>query len=163
MDDKLEVKIDQMKEKQTLTKSRLSHVESEVIRNSKRVAITAHPSSEGTISNTRMKFDDVKYSVGITNLSSYKTTGKFTVEHEGLYLISASVMSLTNNALYYIRLNGNDISLTHIGQHKEQHAHTGAVTLTRKLNRNDQVWLYAAGSWYLFHDVYSNLSIIKIK
>ncbi|OPL32816.1 hypothetical protein AM593_04754, partial [Mytilus galloprovincialis] len=112
------------------------------------VAMTAHPSANALTSNTIMKFDDVKYSVGITNLS----TGKFTCKHEGLYLISASVKSSTNNAVYFIRLNGNDISLTHIGLHKEQHAHTGAVTVTRMLKRNDQVWLYAAGSWYLYPD-----------
>ncbi|VDI69475.1 Hypothetical predicted protein [Mytilus galloprovincialis] len=162
MEENLNGRIEQMKEKQNLTESKLSAVEAEFERSTKRVAMTAHPSTQGTISNTIMKFDDVKYSVGITNLSSFKTTGKFTCEHEGLYLISASVTSYTSGAQYYIRLNGNDISYTYIGQHSGGYAFTGAVTVTRKLNPNDQVWLYAAGSWYLYSGIPSKLTIIKI-
>ncbi|XP_076071305.1 uncharacterized protein LOC143042745 isoform X2 [Mytilus galloprovincialis] len=135
MEENLEKSIEQQK----ITESKLSSVEAQLKSSTKRVAMTAHPSANALTSNTIMKFDDVKYSVGITNLSTYKSTGKFTCEHEGLYLISASVKSSTNNAVYFIRRNGNDISLTHIGLHKEQHAHTGAVTVTRMLKRNDQV------------------------
>lgn len=53
--------------------------------------MTAHPSSGGTITDTIMKFDDVRFSEGIKNLGAYKNTGKFTCENEGLYLISASI------------------------------------------------------------------------
>lgn len=53
--------------------------------------MTAHPSSPGTISNNIMKFDDVKFIVGIKNLAAYKNTGKFTCEQEGLNIISVSV------------------------------------------------------------------------
>lgn len=126
--------------------------------------MTAHPSTQGTITNTIMKFDDVHYySVGITNLSAYKSTGKCTCEHEGMYLISASVMSYTSGARYYIILNGSTISDTYISQNSNTFAHTGAVTVTRELNPNVQVWMYAAGSWYLYADLWSKLTIIKIK
>lgn len=37
------------------------------------VAMTVHPSRSSDISSTILKFNDVKYSVGITNLSAYKT------------------------------------------------------------------------------------------
>lgn len=127
------------------------------------VAMTAMSSTSGIITNTIMKFDDVRYSVGITNLSSYKTTGKFTCGHEGLYLISASVMSHTSNAHFYIYLNGHFISDTYIGQHNGSHIHTGAVTITRELNQNDQVWLYAAETWVFYGGFSSKLTIIKIK
>ncbi|VDI14147.1 Hypothetical predicted protein [Mytilus galloprovincialis] len=127
--------------------------------------MTAHPSHAGTIRDTIMKFDDVKFSVGVTNLATYKSTGKFTCEQEGLYIISASVMSYTNGAYYYISLNGNYISDTYISPQSISHSdiHTGAVTVTRKLNRNDQVWLYAPGSWYIYGSLHSKLTIIKIK
>ncbi|CAC5389214.1 unnamed protein product [Mytilus coruscus] len=108
------------------------------------IAITVYPSSGGKVSSTIMKFDDIQYSVDITNLSAYKTTGKFTCEHEGLYMISASVMSHTPGADYYISLNGNYISQTdidHSSNDGELKDRIGAVTLTRKLNLNDQVWL----------------------
>ncbi|XP_076071310.1 uncharacterized protein LOC143042745 isoform X6 [Mytilus galloprovincialis] len=159
MEENLEKSIEQQK----ITESKLSSVEAQLKSSTKRVAMTAHPSSYGTITNTIMKFDDVKYSVGITNLSSFKTTGKFTCEHEGLYLISASVMSNTNDAHYHIRLNGNTISQTYIGQHNGGKLFTGAVTVTRTLNPNDQVWLYASGSWYLYGGTNSKLTIIKVK
>ncbi|XP_076071312.1 uncharacterized protein LOC143042745 isoform X8 [Mytilus galloprovincialis] len=158
MEENLEKSIEQQK----ITESKLASVEAQLKSSTKRVAMTAHPSSGGTRSNTILKFDDVRYSEGITNLSSYKTTGKFTCEREGLYLISASVMSYTSGANYYIKLNGNDISLTYIGSNGGQEF-TGAVSVTRKLNKNDQVWLYASGSWYLYRGVYSKLTIIKIK
>ncbi|CAC5421380.1 COL10A [Mytilus coruscus] len=158
MNDKFGEKIEQLKEKQTLTESRLSLVESDVKRTTKRVAMTAHPSKSETVKNTIMKFDDVKYSVGITNLSSYKTTGKFTFEHKGLYLISAS-----SDVRYYIKLNETIISYTYIGQHGGGQVFAGAVTVTRKLNPNDQVWLYAPGSWFLYSGLHSRLTIIKIK
>lgn len=91
------------------------------------------------------------------------TTGKFTCEREGLYIISASVMSHTSGAEYFIRRNGLSITGTYIGDHSSTKVHTGAVTVTQKLNPNDQVWLYAYGSWVLYNDVYSTLTIIKIK
>ncbi|CAG2190465.1 unnamed protein product [Mytilus edulis] len=145
-------------EQQKITESKLSSVEAQL-----KIAMTAHPSLGGTKSNTIMKFDDVKYSVSITNLSSYKTTGKFTCEHEGLYLISSSVMSHTSLANYYIILNGNDISQTYIGRHSGSKEFTGAVSLTRKLNQNDQVWLYASGSWYLYGGVFFEVNNNKNK
>ncbi|XP_063448250.1 uncharacterized protein LOC134727792 [Mytilus trossulus] len=137
-------KMEAMKKQENKT---MSVMQTQINKNSERVAMTAHPSHTATITNTIIKFDDVKFSVGITNLATYKSTGKFTCEQEGLYIISASVMSLTNNAEYFIYLNGNPISDTFIGQHSNTNVHTGAVTVTRKLKLNDQVWLYAIGSW----------------
>lgn len=125
--------------------------------------MTAYPSAQGTITNAIMMFNDVKYSVGITNLTAYRTTGKFTCEHEGLYLISASVASYTSGAIYYISLNGNYISETFISENSNNDVHTGAVTITWKLNPNDQLWLFTAGSWYLYDDLRSKLTIIKIR
>lgn len=126
--------------------------------------MTAHPSRNiETSSGAIMKFDDVKYSIGITNVSAYKNTGKFVCELEGIYIISASVMSYTNGAEYYIYLNGNTISDTYIGNHSGKFDHTGAVTFVRKLNPNDKVWLVASGSWHFYGGWYSKFTIIKIK
>ncbi|CAC5421362.1 unnamed protein product [Mytilus coruscus] len=163
MQETLEAEIKQMKEQQKLIELKLSGVEAEVQKSTKRVAMTAHPSLGRRISNTIMKFDDVKYSVGVSKLSTYMTTGKFACEHEGLYLISASVMSHTNSARYYIVLNGDNISQTYIGQQSGSTVFTGAVTVTRELNLHDKVWLYAEGSWYLYNGLFSKLTVIKIK
>ncbi|CAG2246175.1 unnamed protein product [Mytilus edulis] len=140
----------------------MSMVQKQINKNAERVAMTAHPSS-GTVSNNIIKFDYVTFSVGITNLATYKSTAKFSCDQEGLYMISASVTSQTSSAYYYIYLNGNDISCTYIGYHIGNYHRTGAVTATRKLNPNDQVWLYAYGSCYLNGGVFSSLTIVKIK
>ncbi|VDH98354.1 Hypothetical predicted protein [Mytilus galloprovincialis] len=155
--------ITRMEAKEISDNLTMSMVQKQINNNAERVAMTAHPSNSGTVAKTIMKFNDVKFSVGITNLVLYKTTGKFTCEHEGLYLISASVTSYTSNAYFFINLNGNHISYTYIGEHSSTYGHTGAVTVTRKLNPNDQVWLYASGSWYLYSGLESKLTIIKIK
>ncbi|VDI10352.1 Hypothetical predicted protein [Mytilus galloprovincialis] len=155
--------INQREVKETYDNATMSEIQKQINKNAERVAITAHPSSQGTISNTIIKFDNVKFSVGITNMSAYKTTGKFTCEQEGLYLISASVLSNTNSAHYYVILNGKSVSLTYIGSHSSTYDHTGAVTITQNLHPNDQVWLYADGSWFLFGNLHSQFTIIKIK
>ncbi|VDH98351.1 Hypothetical predicted protein [Mytilus galloprovincialis] len=129
-----------------------------------RVAITAHPLSSGSVTRNIMKLSDMQYSVGITNLAAYRNTGKFTCEQEGLYIISASVMSLSSGAEFYIYMNGNIISETYIAQNNNNNEkHTGAVTITQELNQNDKVWLYATGSFYLYGGLQSTLTIVKIK
>lgn len=126
--------------------------------------MTAHSPRNIDISHGDiMIFDDVKYSIGIPNVSAYKNTGKFICELEGLYIVSASVMSYTSTAQYYIKLNGNLISETNIGHHSGIDYFTGAVTVTRKLNPADQVWLEAYGSWNFHGGLYSKFTIIKIK
>ncbi|CAC5361287.1 unnamed protein product [Mytilus coruscus] len=125
--------------------------------------MTAHPSTTEIVTSTIMKFDDVEFSVGITNLSSYRNTGKFTCEQEGLCIISAFVMSSTTGARYYIILNGNYFSETYIGGDSGNRHHIGAATITWNLNPKDQVWLYASGTFSLTRGLYSKLTIIKIK
>ncbi|VDI63085.1 Hypothetical predicted protein [Mytilus galloprovincialis] len=138
----------------------MSVMQKQINKNAERVAMTAHPSSSGTVSNI-IKFNYVTFSVGITNLATYKSTGKFSCEQEGLYIISASVMSQTSSAYYCIYLNGNDISCTYIADHSGNDHHTAAVTVTRKLNLNDQVWLHTDGGWYLDGGDFSSFTIIK--
>lgn len=132
------------------------------------VAITASPSSGRKIGNAIIKCDEVQYSVGITNLTAFRATGRFTCEHEGLYIITASLMSFTPSARYYVSLNGKDIS-----QHAIDHSNSdddedqiGAVTLTRQLHPNDQVWLQGIMGFqfaYFYGGDASTFTIIKIK
>lgn len=52
------------------------------------VAMTAHVTSS-TTANGILKFNDVRLSVGISNLSEYQSVGKFICERKGLYMISS--------------------------------------------------------------------------
>lgn len=113
-----------------------------------------------------IKFDDVKFSAGINDLSAYKSTGKFTCETGGIYLISASIMSNTNVADYYIYLNGNQISKTYIGYTSSPPSlmyHTGTVVLARQLRPNDSVWVYSDSDYYMYNGLLSTLTIVKVK
>lgn len=69
--------------------------------------------SPSTSSVGILKFDDVRFSVGIRHLSAYTNTGKFICEKKGVYLFS-SILSTTNSAEYYIRMNGKVIYTTNI-------------------------------------------------
>ncbi|VDI21440.1 Hypothetical predicted protein [Mytilus galloprovincialis] len=75
MDIKLDEKIEKMMEKQM---KKMSSIESEVKKNSEKVAITAFYQNTKTVSSgSVLKFEDVNFSVGITNLLTFKGTGKF--------------------------------------------------------------------------------------
>lgn len=52
-----------------------------------------------------LKFDDISTQTGINNLSSFRNTGKFTCESEGLYLISSWVESNTDYARFGVYRN----------------------------------------------------------
>lgn len=112
-----------------------------------------------------INFNNVKFSIGINNLLAYTSTGKFTCENDGLYLISASIMSNANGAYYRIYLNGNVISYTMIGSNNQGTSmqHTSTVVLGRQLHANDSVWVYNAGNNYIYAGDWSTLTIVKIK
>lgn len=141
----------------------MSVMQTQINQNLVRVAMTARPSRSRDISSGAiMQFDYVRYSAGITNVSAFESTGKFTCELEGLYIIAASVMSNTRGATYDIRLNGIQISMTFIGDHSADYYFTGAATVTRKLNPADQVWLQAVTSCHIYGNLYSKFSVIKV-
>lgn len=64
-------------------------------------AMTAKLSFRGTKRGI-IKFDNVKFSVGINYLSAYKSTGEFVVEKEEIYKISISICDSNNSAHFYI-------------------------------------------------------------
>ncbi|VDI63419.1 Hypothetical predicted protein [Mytilus galloprovincialis] len=129
------------------------------------VSMTAHPSI-GSTKYGIIKFDNVKFSIGINNLSTYKSTGKFICEKDGLYLISVSIFSFTNDASYQIYLNGKEISQTKIGYSASSSSRmddTGTVVLAQQLHPNDSVWVNYPSSFYIFGGTWSTLMIVKIK
>lgn len=112
---------DLLRKKQRISQS--LHAFINIIQTSKRfmkymsfsVAVTAHLTSTTTTTGSILKFDNVRFSVGINDLAAFKSTGKFVCERKGLYMISSSIRSDSNDAHYYIYLNGNAISYTITG------------------------------------------------
>ncbi|XP_071181355.1 uncharacterized protein [Mytilus edulis] len=129
--------------------------------------MTAQPTSSRTMSGI-IKFDIVKFSVGINNMSAYKSTGKFICEKAGLYLISVSIRSKTNDAQYYVYhndMNAAAISDTEIGynSHGGSMALTGIIVHALQLHPNDSVWVYCPGTYCIEGQPWSTLTIIKLK
>lgn len=130
------------------------------------VAITAQLTSSDTSAGAILKFDDVKLSVGISNHSEYKRTGKFICERNGLYMISASITSDKTGAYYTIYLNGKPMSETYIVHNSNNPSimrYNGAVVLALQLSSNDSVWVYKSGSSTAYGGLWSTLTIVKIK
>ncbi|VDI60907.1 Hypothetical predicted protein [Mytilus galloprovincialis] len=145
--------------------SRLDDLNAKFNAMNSRVAMTAHPSSSATLRGI-IKFDDVTFSVGINNLPTYKSTGKFVVEKEGLYLISVDIFSKTNGAYYQIYKNSIVISDTRIAYYRSPPSvmqHTGTVVVVRQLRPNDSLWVNFPGNYYIYAGVWSTLTIVKMK
>lgn len=127
------------------------------------MAITAHPSSSTRLSGI-IKFDDVTFSVGVNNLTTYKNTGKFVVEKDGLYLISLAISSNNNHAQYHINLNGNVISYARVtGSFLEQYSDTVNVVVALQLRLNDILWVSYPHNFHIEGRLWSTFTIVKIK
>lgn len=77
------------------------------------VAITACVANGGTKpSGYIVKFDDVRTHVGINNIASFRTNGKFICEVDGIYLVSTWIDSSTNYGRFHIYKNEQIIGST---------------------------------------------------
>lgn len=130
------------------------------------MAMTAQLPTTSYSGGTILKFDKVNFSIGVNNLTEYKSTGKFLCERKGLYMISSSIMADTSGDYYFIYLNGNVISKTYIVYNSNSPStmrYTGTVVLAQQLLPNDSVWVYMFGSGAVYGDQLSTFTILKIK
>ncbi|XP_063447000.1 uncharacterized protein LOC134726524 [Mytilus trossulus] len=139
--------ISSLKEHQILTRD-----------NNKRVALTACGGGNGISSGTALTFDSVKSSYGISNLASFKSTGYFTCETPGLYLISVVIMTHTDDANVYINKNNNHVIYAYISD--SQSASSPAVLVTG-LEIGDTINITPAKYMYVYSDR-SCVTIVKV-
>lgn len=141
-----------------------THLQQQIDKSMDLVAMTTQLGSTAVKSGI-IKFDNVQFSIGIKNLSGYRSTGKFICESGGLYLISASIMSNTNGADYQIYLNGYARSYTRIGYNDQGTSmqYTGTVVLALLLHPNDSVWVNNGGDYHIYGRDWSTFTIVKIK
>ncbi|XP_063402011.1 uncharacterized protein LOC134686271 [Mytilus trossulus] len=131
----------------------------EIALNQQKVALTACHSSYSSVSaSTVVQFSNIKTNIGITDLSSYKSTGKFVCTVAGLYHVSAVMMSNTDAALYYIYKNNDTMITTYYG--KVHNYQTRTRVLVTMLDAGDEITVRTGGSQYIFE--YSCFTIVKL-
>ncbi|CAC5421364.1 unnamed protein product [Mytilus coruscus] len=162
MDDKLEVKIDKMKEKQTLTESRLSRVKSDVIKNTKKGAVSLYPVDQKYTSGSIITFNGIWTSTGINSarLVDIRNKGYFTCDKPGIYLVAISLVTHTTSKT--VTLFKNTISMKQISLTHDTIDETTTLTLLLQLNVGDTLSLKAVGDVHIHGYTYSELTILKI-
>ncbi|VDI79909.1 Hypothetical predicted protein [Mytilus galloprovincialis] len=107
-----------------------------------------------------IRFNNVQLSVGITNISAFKSTGKFVCEKEGLYLVAVSVVSKDSYSSFCVYHRGM-VSCTEIGQHFGVAGHSGTSVATLHLQVNDNVRVET--SYTIEASYWTQFTLIKIK
>lgn len=116
-------------------------------------------------SGSVVKFENDKTSVGFGRLSNFHSTGIFTTEKEGLYLVSSSIMSSTSGAHYSIMRNGVQLVYVYTGDScRSSHhtSHTGSMVAAVHLNIGDRIYV-KADTYMNVHGPASCFTIVKIK
>ncbi|CAC5357455.1 unnamed protein product [Mytilus coruscus] len=76
-----------------------------------KVAVLMCVSTDGDrYSRQIIKFDEIRFHIGIINFSAIRSSGVFTAEKPGLYHISAVINGRKSNAQFSIHVNGNTLS-----------------------------------------------------
>lgn len=109
-----------------------------------------------------VKFSDIKFSSGVGDLSSFKSTGKFKCEKSGLYIVSVSIEMDYNGSHFHIFVNGKILSKTSKYQQSNWWLSVSAV-IAIEINTNDTVWVQIGSTHANVRaDSFSRFSIIKI-
>lgn len=128
------------------------------------VAMTACVKQGNTVTGV-VKFNDIKTISNISNLSYFKSNGKFTIETEGLYLISTWIFTHTNGAIYALYRNGNIIALVYAHYDTDtSHSNGGSASaiVSIELKAGDAVWVQTTKSMYVY-GIYSCFTVVKLK
>ncbi|XP_071177348.1 uncharacterized protein [Mytilus edulis] len=125
-----------------------TNLQLQISNNGDKVAMTAcvsyhHSLSAGIV----LKFGDIRTHVGILNdnLSSFRSSGKFTCQKEGLYRISSWMLSDTDIATIGIYRNSNNLAKVYItyDSDSDTSAGTGTAVVTVELQVGDTVYVKA--------------------
>lgn len=129
------------------------------------VAVTACVSSgETKSSGSVVKFDDVRALVGVKNISSFHTSGQFTNEVEGLYLISAFIDTSTNYGHFQIYKNQiiiGDTVFNYISS-SDRIETTGTAVVAVELDIGDTVRIQTGKSMNISYGRRSCFTIAKL-
>ncbi|CAG2211180.1 C1QG [Mytilus edulis] len=140
----------------------LADLELHIKDNSRKVAVTSCVSNEKTYNTgTSIKFDNVRTSIEIKNLSTFKSTGKFSCEVEGLYHISVYIVSYTARSEYSIYKNNNKLTTTY--SDTAGHIQTSAGAVVMKMNVGDTIFVIPDFNMHVYADHWSCITTAMIK
>ncbi|CAC5383419.1 C1QL [Mytilus coruscus] len=131
----------------------------EIALKQQKVALTACHAGSTVSSGKIVHFRNIKTNIGITDLSAYKSTGKFVCTVTGLYHVSAVMMSYTEGVFYYIYKNNDNMIETYYGKVDGSYQTRTRVFVTM-LDVGDEITVRTGGSQYIYHN--SCFTIVKI-
>lgn len=113
------------------------------------VAVTSCVSS-GTYHNTGtlIKFDDVRTSIGIKNLSAFINSAKFSCEVDGLYHISVNIATQTSGSTYSLYKNNTELITAY--DDGGGHAQTSSSVVVVEMNVGDTISVISKLKMYTY-------------
>ncbi|VDI54160.1 Hypothetical predicted protein [Mytilus galloprovincialis] len=133
----------------------------EIIANIQTVVVTGCYGVGDIVPAGSLKFPDIKTSIGVSDLSLFKSTGKFTCQVPGYYYIAVTIMSLHSNLKIEIMRNSTAIHWQYVTTYYKDRSYwrSGAAVVALKLKYNDNVWIKQVSPKYIYQ---SCLTIFKI-
>ncbi|XP_052073933.1 uncharacterized protein LOC127711822 [Mytilus californianus] len=154
-----------VKSRQNSISSDISRAFSRLDTNEKHVGFTACVGEDGGSTRSAgqpipFEFKRTSYNV---DLSSVTSNGKFTITTNGLYLVSASLISFTNNAFFSINDGSYKMAYGFTAEHdgKNTYDHSGTVAVVRYFVNGDIITVVPWKTMYI--DAWSCLTAVKIK
>lgn len=123
------------------------------------VAITSCVSGNQRFTDGVVRFSSVYSNIGINNIATFKSSGKFVCEIPGLYYISAHIFTTTKGVEFYVKKNVNIIAFS--ASDTDSSYSTDPISAVVELQLRDTLYVYTGS-----HDIrgtYSCLSIMKVK
>lgn len=106
-----------------------------------------------------IKFDEIRFHIGIINFSAIRSSGVFTTEKPGLYHISAVINGRKANAQFSIHVNGNTLSTLRMSS--DEFIATGTSVVVAELQIGDVISV-TADSTFQVYTHWSCMTIVKI-
>lgn len=120
-------------------------------------------SGKSLSSGATVVFNSKHSDAGMRNISSYTSTGTFTAEEQGLYLVTVTIRSRTSGAVYKIYKNSSSLIQVYVGSwYSSTYYESGTGVLSVELNAGDHIKVQTGASMYV-EAPESCMTIIKIK
>ena len=111
-------------------------------------------------------FNNIGQQIGKTNVTNFRTNGRFICERSGIYLVSVSIMANDNgnDAEFFIRKNNQTIAHVDIGEHSGYNWwYSGTAVVAEHLEVNDSIWVDIDGNFNVYGGTCCFLSLVKVK